>query len=168
MAERAADIFSTSALFQKSTHIGCYFARPDEFSCEMIIEKIWESNKKCYLPVLSEEGNLLLNFVDFKKNDALHLNRFQILEPEKNTSFPAEKLDLVLVPLVGFDEECHRIGMGGGYYDHTFASKKKSKPLLIGVGYQLQCIQELPRDSWDVQLDGVLTENGLKTHKIIK
>ena len=78
---------------------------------------------------------------------------------------PGISLDLVLVPLVGFDDQGTRLGMGGGFYDRSFATRLFRrywrKPRLIGVAYELQRVAHLDRQPWDVALDGVVTEQRL-------
>jgi 5-formyltetrahydrofolate cyclo-ligase len=71
-------------------------------------------------------------------------------------------LDLVFVPLVAFDKEGHRLGMGGGYYDRTFAFKTKHShlkgPKLIGLAHDFQLQSQLPVMPWDIPLNAVITE----------
>jgi 5-formyltetrahydrofolate cyclo-ligase len=107
---------------------------------------------------------MFLDFASYQRDDPLHLNRYNILEPENKNILSPENLDLVIVPLLGFDLQGHRLGMGGGYYDRTFAflsGKQPTKPILIGLGFADQQINSLPSDSWDVPLAGVLTEEKL-------
>lgn len=116
-------------------------------------------HKMCYLPVLQEN---YLAFVNVDNTTALHPNRFKILEPlfdEKKVILPTH-LDLVIVPLIAFDLKRHRLGMGGGFYDRTFAFKQHQikKPKLVGIAYDFQCVQSVPRTSLDVLLDAVVTE----------
>ena len=77
----------------------------------------------------------------------------------------ARRLDVMLLPLVGFDSEGRRLGMGGGYYDATLAylrsRRRWRKPLLVGVAYACQQLKEVPAEPWDVRLDMILTEKGL-------
>lgn len=164
-AKSAAKLFVAHPLFKKSQYIATYLARDDEFHAQPIIQEIWHAQKHCYLPVLSAHKKNFLDFVLFKEQDSLRPNRYKILEPE-NTSekIPSENLDIVLVPLVGFDLHGHRLGMGGGYYDRSFEfllGKSSTKPIMIGLGYEAQHVEQLPFDEWDVSLHGVLTEKNL-------
>lgn len=148
-------------LLFSSQHIACYLARNEEFDCSPIIQAIWQAKKNCYLPTLSLEKDGHLNFVSYAPDDVLKLNRYHILEPDHGEIFPADKLDLVLLPLVGFDLQGNRLGAGGGYYDRTFAFTRDhadKKPLLIGLAYSFQQVHQLPFDDWDVRMHGVLTE----------
>ena len=69
------------------------------------------------------------------------------------------------MPLVGFDQQGYRLGMGGGYYDATLAFMQHRrlwrKPRLVGVAYECQRVETLPHDPWDMPLDAVLTERQL-------
>jgi 5-formyltetrahydrofolate cyclo-ligase len=93
------------------------------------------------------------------------LNRYGIPEPARYRDhlLPARRLELVIAPLLGFDCACHRLGMGGGYYDRTFSFLNQRRhihrPLLIGLAYELQRIESLDPQPWDVRLDAVVTEN---------
>lgn len=74
-------------------------------------------------------------------------------------------LDLVLVPLVGFDPRGHRLGMGAGLYDRHFAFLRHRRawrrPLLVGIAFDAQKVARLAESEHDVQLDGVVTERGV-------
>lgn len=161
-AQAAAELFAQHPLFQTSQKIACYLARDDEFDCAPIIKKIWQAGKECYLPALSAAQEHFLDFMPYREHDELQANRYQILEPANAPRIAGESLDLVLVPLVSFDLLGNRLGMGGGYYDRTFEfllKKLTGMPVLIGLGYETQRVDELPWDAWDVPLEGVLTES---------
>ncbi|MCD6039310.1 MAG: 5-formyltetrahydrofolate cyclo-ligase [Gammaproteobacteria bacterium] len=163
--QAAKKLLIAHPLFQRSQHVACYFGQQDEFDCNPIIQEIWRLEKKCYLPALSTQEKCL-DFIVYQSDDPLRLNFYNIPEPENNEKIAADKLNLVIVPLIAFDLQLHRLGMGGGYYDRTFAFKQKGKtyndkPYLLGLGYELQHVSVLPTDPWDVLLDGILTEEKL-------
>lgn len=134
----------------------------NEFNTQPIIQAIWQADKKCYLPVLTNDKSLV--FVQYMQNTVLTPNQFNIPEPaDKTKQIPATELDLVLLPLVAFDLLGNRLGAGGGYYDRTFHANTKSK--LIGLAYAAQQADALVDDSWDVKLDGVLTEKSMSYFK---
>lgn len=95
------------------------------------------------------------------------LNRFGILEPDRNWYQMAKlwSIDLLLMPLVAFDSTGTRMGMGGGFYDRSFAYLKQRghwhKPHLLGTAFELQRVEGLPRQQWDIPLHSVVTERGL-------
>lgn len=155
-------MFVCHPLFVENTRIGCYLPYQDEFDSAPIVEAVCKAKKNCYLPVLQSNGEKILYFVRYQEGDPLRLNRHFILEPEKidDKISPAD-LELVLAPLIAFDSSGHRLGTGGGYYDRTFAfirERSHQRPLLIGLAYQDQKVKALPSDSWDILLDGIITE----------
>lgn len=163
-AKNAAQILLENVIFKSSQHVACYLAQEDEFDCSSIINIVLSAKKNCYLPVLSKNNQKKLEFLSYQSGDALHLNRYHILEPVTTDHFPAEKLDIVILPLVGFDDAGSRLGRGAGYYDATFSfllEQGRGKPYLLGLGYEQQRAAQLPNDPWDIKLDGVLTEKRL-------
>lgn len=117
------------------------------------------------LPCLAPGAGL--RFAAWRMGGALRPNRFGIPEPEvdEDQLLAPAALDVVLVPLLAFDHLGSRIGSGGGYYDRSFAflqgQPRPARPLLIGVGYAFQQVEQVPAADWDVALDLVATEAGL-------
>jgi len=158
-AAKAAALLLNTDIFKQSQHIACYYPFNNEFDCLPIITAIWQANKNCYLPIISSDDSAGLAFVCYQQNTLLQPNRFHIPEPASEDFFTAEKLDLVLLPLVGFDARGNRLGMGAGYYDRTFKTSKNIRQcFLLGLAYEAQEIFSIPHDEWDVSLNGVLTE----------
>jgi 5-formyltetrahydrofolate cyclo-ligase len=118
---------------------------------------------RVHLPVLQGQ---VLQFRRWTPGALLMPNRYGIPEPLDGLAGAAEELDWVLLPLVGFSPAGARLGMGGGYYDRTFAfclqRPMGSRPSLIGVAYGLQQVDSLPMQPWDVPLDGVVTDRGMR------
>ena len=106
-----------------------------------------------------------LEFVACHEGQRFAPGAFGILEPVDGEVVPLADHDAVLVPLVAFDEHCHRIGQGGGYYDRALASlpggSDRSRPATIGVAYWFQQVARIPHDPWDVPLDAVATDRGV-------
>jgi 5-formyltetrahydrofolate cyclo-ligase len=147
-------------VFKTSKFIATYFAFNNEVDSLQLIKNIWQEQKNCYLPVV--QNNQML-FIQYEESDQLIKNRFGIFEPlfDIKKTISADELDLVIVPVVGFDEKANRLGSGGGYYDQTFAFKKQQKnlkPYLIGIAYELQKLSPLAMRDWDVPMDIVITE----------
>lgn len=163
-AEQAAGLLQAHALFQSSRHIACYMSFADEMPTEAFFKKIWDANKICYLPTLADGKSLI--FAQYDKGDEVQPNQYGINEPVNAKHFiKPEKLDLVLMPLLAFDDQGNRLGTGGGYYDRTFAfmsTEKPHQPYLLGVGYSVQYCDQLHPESWDISLQGVLTEKTLR------
>lgn len=162
-----AEKIITQPWFLNSQNIAIYLPIKNEVDTRPIVEKIWALHKDCYLPMINACQEGYLCFIKYDKTSVLINNKFKIPEPvcDESKLLPAEKLDLVIVPLACFDEHCFRLGYGGGYYDRTFAFKKESprksnivKPILAGIAYDLQKVATLPTEPWDVQLDFVFTQ----------
>ncbi|ADZ90271.1 5-formyltetrahydrofolate cyclo-ligase [Marinomonas mediterranea] len=140
--------------------IALYLANDGELSPHQIANDIFSRDTitpqtTLYLPALNNDKLL---FAHYSKSSEWHTNRFGIEEPVDENALLPNQLDLVFLPLVGFDEQGGRLGMGGGFYDKSFAQKKpKEKPLLIGLAHECQKVNQLPIASWDVPLDGILT-----------
>ncbi len=127
--------------------------------------------KRSYLPVLRKIGDNRLHFCEYRPGDALLHNRFRIREPDPRHRglTPPWGLDLILMPLVGFDADGGRLGMGGGFYDRTLAFLRQRRlwrrPRLIGIAHACQRVAQLPTRPWDIPLDGVVTEQGFHPAK---
>ena len=126
----------------------------------------WGMGKRVYLPVLSHLRQDHLLFAPYAPGDALRDNRFGIPEPvvPLRETLDLKSLDLVLMPLVAFDGQGNRLGMGGGFYDRSFAFLRRRrhwlKPRLVGLAFDFQRAASLPHADWDVPMQGVITESG--------
>jgi len=150
--------------FINSQHIAAYIPMNGEISPLPIIELAWAMDKSVYLPILMPFLANRLWFAPFTRDSIMRNNRFGIPEPvfHGKQLISATHLDMVLTPLVAFDTQCNRIGMGGGYYDRTFEFLRHRKhwlsPKLVGVAYEFQKTTPLRAQSWDVPLKIVVTE----------
>lgn len=148
--------------FKRATRIAAYWAWNAELDPTPLLKQAWALGKSVYLPVVDGD---LLQFAPYLPNSALRPNRFRIPEPDISRSAwraPTE-LDVVLTPLVAFDAHGTRLGMGGGFYDRSFAflggsSGSNKHPLLFGMAYQFQGVPLLLRQPWDIPLYAVATE----------
>ena len=151
--------------FNNAKHIAIYHAFDGEIPTLPIAQAIWQAGKCCYLPKILPEKKQL-QFVPYTQDSKMQPDLFGILEPvcDKHAIIQPQQLDLVLMPLVAFDNLGNRLGMGGGYYDQTFAFAAKNplqKPWLVGLAHALQAQALLQVDPWDLQLFAVITENGI-------
>ena len=152
--------------FLKAKRIAVYLASNGEMDLQPLIHQAWAMNKEVYLPVIKSKQTRELWFIRYTPDTHLIQNRYKILEPDphQNPRLAAHLLDIVFMPLVGFDADKNRLGMGGGFYDTTFAFKKqkpKSKPLLIGVAHECQRAEKIDAEEWDVGLDLVVTDQSI-------
>lgn len=149
--------------YRNSRHVGCYLANDGEIDPYLLIEHAWLAHKKVYLPVLSPIKNSLY-FAPYKENTRFEHNRFNIAEPicQPSDWVKASQLDLLLMPLVAFDEHGNRVGMGGGFYDRTLSYLQHrqfwKKPVLMGLAHELQKVAQLEAQHWDIPLDYIVTE----------
>ena len=152
------------ALFNNSRRVAVYLPSDGEVDTSDIIARAWALGKQVYLPVLVPHQHNRLWFARYQPDTPLVSNRFGIPEPEvvHRQRVAPYALDLVLTPLVGFDDAGNRLGMGGGFYDRSFAflHQRRSwyKPRLVGVAYDFQQLPQLPAQAWDVPLTAVVTD----------
>jgi 5-formyltetrahydrofolate cyclo-ligase len=143
--------------------IALYAPLRDELGVAPLVRIARLHGARVYLPRLTDRRHRRMSFVDAE--GPLRPNRMGILEPSAARAIPARWLDLVFLPLLGFDTAGMRLGMGGGYYDRAFAFLKLRdswrRPKLIGVGFAMQRVAPLARASHDLTLDAVVTEEGV-------
>ncbi len=122
--------------------------------------------QKIWLPVIRADLHL-----DFRPSFVLsqhrrrpafaYRNRFGIWESLHQPTRRARQLDVILIPLVGFDRSGNRLGMGAGFYDRSLAGLRRRKPILIGIAFSVQEVATLPADPWDIPLDYIVTDREL-------
>jgi len=148
--------------FMRARNVALYLANDGEINPEPIARQLWKMEKHCFLPVLRPDKRRDLWFVEYTPDALLTKNRFGIPEPDFRTQhkMSAQLLDVVLMPLVGFDRSGARLGMGGGFYDTTFAFKQRpaGKPALIGLAHACQEVASLATESWDIPLFAIVTD----------
>ena len=156
-----------NSLYYSVHRIAAYIASDGEIPLTSVINFFWHKNKKCFLPVLFGYGGLRMHFAEYCASTNFSKNKFGIPEPDlpMRKQLQPNLLDIVLMPLVAFDESGNRLGMGGGYYDRSFAflrhRKAWKKPKLVGVAYDFQQVDALPAEEWDVPLDYIVTPTRL-------
>lgn len=151
--------------FRAATHVAAYSAIRGEID----LSGLWKQapEKQWYLPVIQRGPARRMQFMLYDPAATLAANWFGIPEPDLATaaSIAPHDLDLVLLPLVGFDVRGHRVGMGAGYYDRAFAfvldPHPPRRPALVGVGYDFQRVERIEARAWDVPLDAVVTEKAI-------
>jgi len=152
------------ALFRRARHISLYLPTDGEIDPRLLLRAAQRRGKATYLPVLSAWPRTKMVFQRIRPGEKLRPNRFRILEPRANLARQRKvwTLDLVLLPLVGFDQEGGRLGMGGGFYDRSLAylARRQNwrKPTLLGLAHECQKVAKLDQASWDVPLQGTVTD----------
>ena len=151
-------------LFRRAKHISLYLPTDGEIDPRLLLRAAQRRGKATYLPVLSAWPRTKMVFQRVRPGDKLSPNRFRILEPRVNAKHQRQvwALDLVLLPLVGFDDAGGRLGMGGGFYDRSLAYLARRqhwrKPTLLGLAHECQKVDRLAQASWDVPLAGTVTD----------
>jgi 5-formyltetrahydrofolate cyclo-ligase len=138
--------------------LAIYYPSSFEINALKILEFNYFSKQNILLPIIEE--NNLMNFFSWKKNEVLQINKFGILQPIKTKpNVP----DIMLVPLLVFDSDKHRLGYGKGFYDRYLNKylKKFKNIVTIGVAFSFQKYHKLPINKKDVKLNYILTEKGI-------
>lgn len=160
-------LHAASALsIRRATRIGLFLSHDGEADTSLLIDRLQRQGKSIYLPVLHPFQPDCLLFCPYGRPDRWRRNRFGIHEPDlrHEPPVPAWSLDLCFMPLVAYDLSGNRLGMGGGFYDRTFAASRPRprRARLTGIAFSLQEVGSLPVQPWDVPLDAVVTERGFK------
>mgnify|MGYP003402850440 FL=1 len=146
-----------------SQHIAVYLHNDGEIATAELINSLWQLGKSVYLPVLHPFTSGYLLFQHYQPNTLLTSNKYGIAEPIlscQDIKVVAE-LDLILTPLVAFDAQGQRMGMGGGFYDRTFADQPLAQRRMIGLAHDCQQVACIPTEAWDVPLPMVLTPSAV-------
>ncbi|NQV86868.1 MAG: 5-formyltetrahydrofolate cyclo-ligase [Woeseiaceae bacterium] len=151
----------SSREFRSARLIACYLPMPDEVDTQMIIERAWRANKRIFVPITRKTGEMF--FREIRPNSTLSSNQMAILEPDSGVLISPRALQLVITPTVAYDDDNHRIGMGGGYYDRCFSFLRNRnqwlKPKLVGVAFRCQKIEQISPNIWDLRLSRTVDES---------
>jgi 5-formyltetrahydrofolate cyclo-ligase len=144
--------------------VGIYAATAEELDTSCLIALALRRGCHVYLPRIDGRAHArTMHFAPVSARQSI--NRFGIAEPEGPRLTSVRLLDVVFLPLVGFDRHGVRLGMGGGYYDRAFGFRRLRSfwraPLLVGIGYAAQEVERITPTAHDVPLDLVITEHGV-------
>ena len=141
---------------ERGQKIGLFLANDGEIDTVYIQNFLKNRGISIYLPVLNDKS---LKFA--KIGSQFRPNRFGIDEPINTPVLNAKRLNVIFMPLVGFDQQRNRLGMGGGFYDRTLGFKQQQQrfnsPKLYGLAFDCQEVDQLEVQAWDVSLDGIIT-----------
>ncbi len=163
-AEAVAIQAASLPRWESAQRVAIYHAADGEVNTSAIAKCCHNQGKDIFLPVISADTRMF--FAQWREGDELIRNRFGIPEPAVRDSAttdlaagpslcPVAKLDILFIPLVGWDAKGGRLGMGAGYYDR--ALKGVNGPVLVGLAHKIQEVKDIPQDPWDVPLDAVIT-----------
>ena len=158
-ATRVCEQIHSLDVYQQAMHIAFYHAVDGEIELSTLWALADAEGKSCYMPFLHHDKTLA--FLPATPSTPNRTNRFNIQEPDVpiTLAMPPNKLDLMLIPLVAFDESGTRLGRGAGYYDRTLATIRPA--CLLGVAYAFQRQRFIQPAPWDVPLTGIVTELGV-------
>lgn len=159
-AECVKRIISATLLFRKASRLAFYLPFDGEIDPLPLCLLAHRSGKQCYVPRVKENSLVFERYVP--DVTPMRKNRLNIPEPTTRRSISAKMLDVVFMPLVAFDQNGNRLGMGKGYYDHTFANISRwwRRPLLVGLAHSIQQATLEPHGR-DVPMDAIVTESSL-------
>ncbi|MGI9204646.1 MAG: 5-formyltetrahydrofolate cyclo-ligase [Woeseiaceae bacterium] len=160
-SQKISEIVCNSPWFRSSETIACYLPFAGEVDTWRTIDRALRMKKRVFAPII--EKNFCMRFREITAATVLQTNNLGLTEPENGIFAHPRTLDVVITPVVAFDSRYNRVGMGGGYFDRTFAFLRHRKtyfhPKLIGVAFDCQKVREIPANPWDIRLFSVITES---------
>ena len=155
MDKKIIESFKKEDSYKKARGIFIYIGFGSEINTKVIIEDALKKGKEVYVPKVKGKEMLLIK-IDSLEN--LVTSSYGILEPiGDNNNFDVDKLDLLVMPGVAFDNSGNRIGYGGGYYDR-FLEKNKTNAEKIALAYEFQILNSINNEKHDVNVDKIITE----------
>lgn len=145
--------------FQSAKTVLIYYPTHNEVDVLPLIKR-YKKEKTFLFPVVHRRT---MTACPYEGNAKMHRGKYNI--PEPTTDPFTGKIDLIILPGVGFDLYGNRLGRGGGYYDR-YLSKLKRGTILVGVGYDFQLIEEVPADRRDKRLHYIVTSHGITKAKM--
>lgn len=161
-----ADTLINFDKYQQSENIMLYVATKKEVQTQEVIESAQKDNKKIFIPLINRENSDLIPALiyDFKKE--LVLGNLGIYQPREEfyRLYSPKILDLVIVPGVAFTGQGNRLGRGGGYYDR-FLTKVRENTYLVALAFEMQIVDQIPKDENDIPVDFIITEKRIIRRK---
>jgi len=152
---------SELVISRRADSIACYWPFNGEPDITPACRRLMARGCKLSLPVVTGNNGHEMNFHSWREDTRLSENMYGILEPQDTELVPISSLDVLFMPLVGYDRFGNRLGMGAGYYDRCLeTTRDQPVPLRVGIAYSLQEIDRVEGDQWDIQLHGVVNEHG--------
>jgi 5-formyltetrahydrofolate cyclo-ligase len=154
-------------VFRRGVRVALYLPMPGEVDLRPGLERAWRRGATVFVPRIASRRRGRMSFVRWMPGAAERRNVFGIVEPAGTVRpTPARQLDIVVVPVVGFDRRGNRLGMGAGFYDRALRrrldpARPWRRPRLVGVAFACQELEAIPVSPWDVPLDLIVTERGL-------
>lgn len=149
--------------FHKAKRIAFYIAGDGEIDPSLLLAAALARGQHCYLPLIHPYRPERMLFLRYRQGDTLLRHPWGMWQPalRRGGLVSARSLDLVFVPLVGFDSACNRLGMGKGFYDKTFSFRTRTgrtSPKMIGLAHECQRVERLENQAWDVRMDKIVSD----------
>ena len=163
LAYTAIENFLATPEYRRCQKIAAFYPVRHELDLMPLIETCWTDNKQVYLPCLLPKPFQKMVFLPYHPDTPMKANRFHIPEPDDSIrkQINIRQLDMVITPLLAYGPAGQRLGMGGGFYDRTFAFLNRRthliKPQLWSIALEAQAYN-LTAKPWDVSIHGVATE----------
>lgn len=160
-SRQIADKVVRSSWFRRSKLVACYLPVEGEVDTWPLIDRAWRMKKRIFAPVIGKKFTMQFREVD--ADSTLKTNRYGLQEPLDGEPVELRSLDIVLTPVVAFDDDGNRIGMGGGYFDRAFSFLKHRQflihPKLIGLAFSCQRVEKITPNPWDIRLFRLVDES---------
>jgi 5-formyltetrahydrofolate cyclo-ligase len=146
------------ACVRRARLLGVYLETGSELSAATLRQTLVRRGVRLHVPVIIGDG--VMAFVRLRHDTVLRRNRHAIAEPvARRPRVLLRQLDVLIMPLVGFDDRGFRLGAGGGYFDRLLESRRRlRRPSRIGLAFECQRLDALPQEPWDQPLDWIVTE----------
>jgi 5-formyltetrahydrofolate cyclo-ligase len=169
-SKKIVDTVVRSSWFRRNSLIACYLPMPEEVDTWPLIDRAWRMKKRVFAPII--EKNFTMRFRELNPESTLVLNQYGLPEPEDGEIIAPRALDVVITPVVAYDDNCNRIGMGGGYFDRTFSFLKHRKflfhPKLIGLAFTCQRVDKIAPNPWDIRIFSIIDETSRSDSTTLK
>ncbi len=154
-------------LFRRGARVALYMPMRGEVDLRPAVEAAWRNGSTVYMPKIVDRRHARMTFLPWTPDQPRRRNVYGIEEPALDTGrLEARELDTVVMPVVGFDREGNRLGMGAGYYDRAMRrrldpTRAWRRPRLVGVAFSCQELPAIAASPWDVPMDLIVTERGV-------
>lgn len=158
-AEQAASRMLAYRPVAEAKSVAVFLSFDGELDTAPLIRALWQAGKTVCLPVLHPFSKGSLLFLRYDNASPLVMNRLKILEPKLDVRavLPLDEVDVLITPLVAFDQQGQRLGMGGGFYDRTLQNWRQHGLWPVGLAHDCQQVSALPVEEWDIPLPAIVT-----------
>ncbi|WP_285906006.1 5-formyltetrahydrofolate cyclo-ligase [Pseudodesulfovibrio pelocollis] len=162
-SEGVQELIRTLAEWRAAREVLVYWPKGGEVDVRPLVSELWERGCRVLLPRCRPDAPGEMDLACAACESDLTPGPYSLLEPDAHRcpAVASCNPDLALIPGVSFDRRGFRLGFGGGYYDRLLASGTMGRPLLVGIAYAFQLVDELPVQPWDMPVDIVCTEEEL-------